>query len=68
MTLPAGIDAKRLLEEAIREKVLVPGSCYFANGGGEDSPRFNFSACGEEKPALGIARLERAIYRSGGPA
>lgn len=69
VTLPAGMDADRLLEEAIREKVMfVPGSCYFANGGGESSLRLNFSAYGEEKLTLGIERLARAIERSGGLA
>jgi 2-aminoadipate transaminase len=48
--------------------MFVPGSCYFANGGGESSLRLNFSACGEEKLTRGIERLARAIGRSGGLA
>ncbi len=67
VTLPDGMIADRLLEEAMREKVMfVPGSCYIANGGGESSLRLNFSAYGEEKLACGIERLARAIERSGG--
>jgi 2-aminoadipate transaminase len=66
VTLPDGMNADRLLEAAMREKVMfVPGSCYFANGGGESSLRLNFSAYGEEKLACGIERLARAIQRSG---
>ena len=48
--------------------MFVPGSCYFANGGGGSSLRLNFSAYGEEKLALGIERLARAFARSGGPS
>jgi len=72
VTLPEGMNADRLLEEAMREKVMfVPGSCYFANftnGGGESSLRLNFSAYGEEKLTRGIERLARAIARGGGSA
>jgi hypothetical protein len=55
LTLPDGMDADRLLEEAMREKVMfVPGSCYYANGGGACSLRLNFSAYDEQKLARGV--------------
>ena len=65
MTLPAGMDAGQLFEQAIAEKVVfVPGSNYFANGGGENTMRLNFSAYDEETISLGIKRLATVIRRT----
>lgn len=62
VTLPVGMDAMELFSRAVAEKVAyVPGSCYFANGGGENTMRLNFSACDEEKIDLGIRRLAKVI-------
>jgi 2-aminoadipate transaminase len=64
VTLPAGMDAGQLFEQAVAEKVVyVPGSNYFANGGGEGTMRLNFSAYDEETITLGIKRLARVIRR-----
>lgn len=65
VTLPSGMDAARLFEDAVAEKVVfVPGACYYADGGGENTMRLNFSAYTEEKIALGIQRLAKVIARN----
>jgi 2-aminoadipate transaminase len=62
VTLPQGMDAMELFEKAVQAKVAyVPGSCYYANGGGDNSMRINFSACDEEKIEVGIQRLAKVI-------
>jgi 2-aminoadipate transaminase len=62
VSLPAGMDAGQLLGEAIRQKVMfVPGAAFYANGGGENSLRLNFSSYDEKKLSLGIERLSRAV-------
>jgi DNA-binding transcriptional MocR family regulator len=64
VTLPAGMDAGQLFEQAVAEKVVfVPGSNYFANGGGAGTMRLNFSAYDEETISLGIERLATVIRR-----
>ena len=62
VTLPQGMDANELFEKSVQAKVAyVPGSCYFAKGGGHITMRVNFSACDEEKIEEGIKRLARVI-------
>ena len=62
VTLPEGMDATELFEKSIQAKVAyVPGSCYYAKGGGERSMRINFSACTEEEMEVGIQRLAEVI-------
>jgi 2-aminoadipate transaminase len=64
VTLPAGIDASILLEEAIRENVaFVPGASFFPRGGGEGTFRLNFSFCTPERIEEGIRRLGRVLGR-----
>lgn len=61
-TLPMGMDAMDLFEKAVSAKVAyVPGSCYYAGGGGQNNIRLNFTACDEEKIAVGIERLANVI-------
>ena len=56
--LPQGLDARRLLERAIEERVaFVPGECFFPDGGHENTLRLNFSAMPEERITEGIRRL-----------
>ena len=44
MTLPEGIDAKELLEQAVERHVAyVPGTHFFCDGGHENTLRLNFS-------------------------
>jgi 2-aminoadipate transaminase len=57
-TLPAGLDSKALLTDALKEKVaFVPGGAFYPNGGGERTMRLNFSYCTPEVIAEGIRRL-----------
>lgn len=58
VTLPSEISARRLFEEAVREKVaFVPGNAFFVDGGGEHCLRLNYSNTDEEKIETGILRL-----------
>jgi len=62
VTLPQGKDAGKLFDRALAEKVVyVPGANYFANGGGENTMRLNYSAYTEDKINTGVERLARAI-------
>jgi len=60
--LPAGVDARKLLELSLEENVaFVPGGAFFANGGHENTMRLNFSAMPEDRIAEGICRLGRVL-------
>lgn len=62
VTLPDKVDATQLLQEAVREKIaFVPGSPFFANGGGENTLRLNFSNSTPEQISTGIERLGRLL-------
>ena len=62
--LPEGMSATELFADAVAEKVVyVPGANYFANGGGENTMRLNFSACSEEKINVGMQRLAKVVRR-----
>jgi 2-aminoadipate transaminase len=64
VTLPEGVDTEALLVEAIEEKVaFVPGSAFYAMGGGENTMRLNFSNAPPEQIEAGIERLGRVIRR-----
>lgn len=61
-TLPEGLSAKVLLDEAIKQKVaFVPGMPFYPLGGGDNTMRLNFSNASPEKIREGIARLGKAI-------
>lgn len=62
-TLPEGMDTTELLKTAVeREKVaFVPGTSFFACGGGENTMRLNFSNAKPEAIQEGIARLGRVL-------
>lgn len=65
VTLPEGMDADAMLDEAIAAKVMfVPGAGYYAGGGGTNALRLNFSACAEERIHVGIERLAKVIQRA----
>jgi 2-aminoadipate transaminase len=56
--LPAGIDARKVLEKALTQKVaFVPGGSFFPNGGRENTFRINFSNMPEERIVEGLTRL-----------
>lgn len=60
--LPPHIDAVKLLEIAVREKVaFIPGESFFVEGGGKNTLRLNFSNATEENIRVGFARLAKAL-------
>jgi 2-aminoadipate transaminase len=62
VTLPEGMDGAALLEDAIERGVaFVPGGAFFANGGGENTFRLNFSYTSRERAEEGIRRLGEVI-------
>ena len=64
VVLPEWMDTSNLLKEAVKEKVaFVPGAAFYANGGGRNTMRLNFSNASEEMIEDGIARLSRVIQR-----
>ena len=62
VTLPQHMSAQKLFEVALEQEVaFVPGTPFYANGGGENTLRLNFSSSSLEKIDLGIERLGKAI-------
>lgn len=60
--LPAGLKARDLLGEAGRRGVaFAPGEVFYAEGGGEDALRLNFSSQTEAQIREGVARLGQAL-------
>ncbi len=65
VTLPEGMDSQALLPVAVAEKVAyVPGSPFFAKGGGQNTLRLNFSNAQPEQIQEGIARLGRVFAQA----
>jgi 2-aminoadipate transaminase len=61
-TLPEGLRSDEVLKVAVEEKVaFVPGSPFYALGGGENTMRINFSYPSPEDTRLGVARLGKVI-------
>jgi 2-aminoadipate transaminase len=62
LTLPAHIDTTKLLQTSLEQNVaFVPGASFYANGGGTNTMRLNFSHSAPERIAEGVARLARSI-------
>ena len=62
ITLPESLNAADLLPKAIEQSVaFVPGSPFYAHGGGENTLRINFSNAQPEQIQLGVERLARVI-------
>lgn len=62
VTAPQCIDCQDLFEEAVKQKVaFVPGTTFYAEGGGNNSMRLNFSNATPDKINEGIARLSRVM-------
>ncbi|MCG7624089.1 aminotransferase-like domain-containing protein [Epibacterium sp. Ofav1-8] len=63
VTLPADVDAARLLEQALEQEKLafVPGQAFFADGSGQNCLRLSFSNSNETTIAEGMARLGRVL-------
>lgn len=65
MELPQGVDSAAMLQESLKEKVaFVPGGSFFANGGGENTLRLNFSNAKPEKINEGISRLGKVFHQN----
>ena len=65
VVLPEAIDTGELLREAVAEKVaFVPGTSFFALGGGRNTMRLNFSHAQDPQIEEGIARLGRVVMRA----
>ena len=66
-TLPHGIDAAAMLPEAIANNVAyISGREFFADGGGANTVRLNFSSSDEARIDEGIATLAEIIKRKTG--
>jgi len=64
VTLPVGCDSQAILAEAVEERVaFVAGQGFYANGGGENTLRLNFSNASEEQLQQGIARLGKVLRK-----
>jgi len=60
--LPEGFDTAELLKHAVKHKVaFVPGAAFYANGGGENTMRINFSNATEAQIEEGVKRLAMVI-------
>lgn len=63
--LPAGLDAKKLLDKAVERHVAyVPGTHFFVDGGHENTLRLNFSASTLEQIHQGMATLRGLVEES----
>ena len=61
-TLPESMSSLQLFERAIRDKVaFVPGQAFYADGGGRNTMRLNYSNSDKERIFEGITRLAKAI-------
>lgn len=62
VTLPEGCSSLELFERAVAEKVaFVPGQAFYAEGGGENTLRLNFSNSDETRIEEGMRRLARVM-------
>ncbi|WP_038055928.1 2-aminoadipate transaminase [Thermus amyloliquefaciens] len=62
MTLPEGLSAEALFQEAIAQDVaFVPGGPFFAAGGGENTLRLSYATMSPEGIAEGVKRLAKAL-------
>jgi len=62
VTLPADLDAKVIFNEALENNVaFVPGAAFFAEGGGHNTLRLNFSNAKPEMINEGIGILAKVI-------
>ena len=61
-TLPEKMSSLDLFNRAIAMKVaFVPGQAFYADGGGSNTMRLNYSNSDNERIAEGIKRLAKAI-------
>jgi 2-aminoadipate transaminase len=61
-TLPDSMSSLDLFNRAIKEKVaFVPGQAFYADGGGSNTMRLNFSNSNNDRIFEGVTRLAKAI-------
>lgn len=61
-TLPHGLDAKEMMPRALNARVAyVPGTGFFADGGGRANLRLNFSFSSPERIREGVRRLAGVV-------
>ncbi|MDD2755703.1 MAG: PLP-dependent aminotransferase family protein [Methanothrix sp.] len=61
-TLPESMSSLDLFNRAIEEKVaFVPGQAFYADGGGSNTMRLNFSNSNNDRIFEGVTRLAKAI-------
>lgn len=64
VTLPEGVSALKLFDEAIKENVaFVPGNAFYVDGSGDNTLRLNFSNADEAMIEEGIKRLGKVLGR-----
>lgn len=62
LTLPTHVDTSVLLQASLEQKVaFVPGVSFYANGGGANTMRLNFSHSSPERIQEGVKRLAQSI-------
>jgi 2-aminoadipate transaminase len=62
VTLPENMSSLELFDRAIKNDVaFVPGQAFYANGGGYNTLRLNFSNSDEDRIVEGMGRLARSI-------
>lgn len=62
VTLPDGVSSLDLFNRAITEKVaFVPGQAFYADGGGSNTMRLNFSNSDNDRIVEGITRLGKVL-------
>lgn len=63
--LPKGVSASRLFEKAIEAKVAyVVGNVFYANGGGDNTFRLNFTNSSDQQIREGIQRLGKILQEA----
>jgi 2-aminoadipate transaminase len=60
--LPKGMDTTKIFKVAVKRNVaFVPGTSFYATGGGENTMRLNFSYSNPEQIQTGIERLANVL-------
>jgi 2-aminoadipate transaminase len=60
--LPKGMDTSEVFKDAVKRKVaFVPGTSFYALGGGENTMRLNFSYSNPDQIKIGIERLANLL-------
>lgn len=64
VTLPEGVSSLDLFNQAIKENVaFVPGKAFFADGGGDNTLRLNYTNSDADLIDIGMERLGNAIRK-----